>query len=612
VAAPLPGLLAVPNSMTSSDPYGPPQKRSADAELPKFPGERPQQHAGTAWKEIASSRLGAQQLLAVAHGREPAQAAVIIDEPLLPVLAPGHRDHERRVETNNRIGTQNKRNSIRRWYITMGAWTELYNALACCCEFTAPTLFRELLDQCDLEKSHGPGLAGYFDGPLAWRIVLHWLEGGQRTKSDKDYYRTADKLQRENMLRDGCSENAYNKKALAWINQIMPNLAQKYEPADAGEYIIDLMPNRLAPDKRRLKDQLHASGVITNLREVMRLCSAVVFEDQLKGSTENEVLDGDIATIQPALQEVQVESSVVAAFSLPDLSETCGMTLSIRMPAKAQQGPHGAFVNVHTPRHDSGVSWCPGCPHIGRSGKPMVCRKSPYFDKPLPPHLDQNDIEREKIETARMAHAKKNDIEYKPLPRASESDVAKWRESEHASGKTTGMLANSVQKRVNADFTAGLVEFDDPTFMDKIPAGMALSDFALDEYEPECLCGECFGADVAAVATTSPVPPASDPAAATPYSRTPLPSISAEALPELQAQLAARGDGKTVEIPVHMSGGGAASTPSPLALTTRLDDAAAPTTGGPPPTPLPTVPEGLGIATGGADDPIANKPGHDQ
>ena len=108
--------------MTSSDPYGPPQKRSADAELPKFPGERPQQHAGTAWKEIASSRLGAQQLLAVAHGREPAQAAVIIDEPLLPILAPGHRDHERRVETNNRIGTQNKRNSIRRWYITMGAY----------------------------------------------------------------------------------------------------------------------------------------------------------------------------------------------------------------------------------------------------------------------------------------------------------------------------------------------------------------------------------------------------------------------------------------------------------------------------------------------------------
>jgi hypothetical protein len=233
----------------------------------------------------------------------------------------------------------------------------------------------------------------------------------------------------------------------------------------------------------------------------------------------------------------------------------------------------------------------------------MVCRKSPYFDKPLPPHLDQNDIAREQIETARKANAKKEGIEYKPLPRASESDVARWRESEHASGKTTGMLANSVQKRVNADFTAGLVEFDDPTFMNKVPAGMALSDFALDEYEPECLCGECFGADVAAVATTSPVPSASGPAAATPYSRTPLPSISAEALPELQAQLAARGDGKTVEIPVHMGGGGAASTPSPLALTTRLDDAAAPTTGGPPPTPLPTVPEGLGIATGGLTTP---------
>ena len=82
------------------------------------------------------------------------------------------------------------------------------------------------------------------------------------------------------MLRAGCLESDYNEKALAFVNQIMPNLAQKYEPADAGEYLIDLMPLRLAPDKRRLKAELNRNGLITDLREVQRQCSAIVFEDQ--------------------------------------------------------------------------------------------------------------------------------------------------------------------------------------------------------------------------------------------------------------------------------------------------------------------------------------------
>ena len=51
--------------------------------------------------------------------------------------------------------------------------------------------------------------------------------GSWRGKSDKDYYRTAEKLQLEHVLPDGCKEEAYNKKALTWVNQIMPNLAQK-------------------------------------------------------------------------------------------------------------------------------------------------------------------------------------------------------------------------------------------------------------------------------------------------------------------------------------------------------------------------------------------------
>ena len=47
--------------------------------------------------------------------QEPPQAAAtIINEPLLPALDPAHRDYERRVEANNRILTQNKRNDIQK------------------------------------------------------------------------------------------------------------------------------------------------------------------------------------------------------------------------------------------------------------------------------------------------------------------------------------------------------------------------------------------------------------------------------------------------------------------------------------------------------------------
>ena len=82
----------------------------------------------------------------------------------------------------------------------------LYNSIAQCCEKTAPILFRTIFDSCNLEKTRGI-VGGFFDGPRAWQWVLVWLSGGgRRTKADKDYYRLAERLQRENMLADGCLE----------------------------------------------------------------------------------------------------------------------------------------------------------------------------------------------------------------------------------------------------------------------------------------------------------------------------------------------------------------------------------------------------------------------
>ena len=106
----------------------------------------------------------------------------------------------------NRIKTRNKQNAIPRWFIIMSAWTMLYNSIAQCCEKTAPILFRTIFDSCNLEKTRGI-IGGFFDGPRAWQWVLIWLTGGgRRTKSDKDYYRTAERLQRDHQLLNGCLE----------------------------------------------------------------------------------------------------------------------------------------------------------------------------------------------------------------------------------------------------------------------------------------------------------------------------------------------------------------------------------------------------------------------
>lgn len=52
---------------------------SDKTELEPFPCERPNRHKSVAWKESASSRLGALHLLVVASGGVPPQAACIVD-----------------------------------------------------------------------------------------------------------------------------------------------------------------------------------------------------------------------------------------------------------------------------------------------------------------------------------------------------------------------------------------------------------------------------------------------------------------------------------------------------------------------------------------------------
>lgn len=124
--------------------------------------------------------------------------------------------------------------------MTMKAWTQIYSAIKECTAKTAPMLSREILDVCNLSPRGATD--GHFDGPRAWRIVVHRLAGEAQTKSDKEYYRTAERLQREKHLSDNCSAEDYNRKALFYLVSIHPYLPYRGEIEDAAEFLIDLLP----------------------------------------------------------------------------------------------------------------------------------------------------------------------------------------------------------------------------------------------------------------------------------------------------------------------------------------------------------------------------------
>ena len=125
------------------------------------------------------------------------------------------------------------------------AWTEIYAEIATATNDAAPMFSRQLRDLCDMSIARSgrdavPG--GYFDGPLAWRMLNHKLKGAKRTEVDKDFYRTAERLQRQNPLPDGCTADEYSKKAFAFLVHILPNMVQPYDADETTKYIVRQMP----------------------------------------------------------------------------------------------------------------------------------------------------------------------------------------------------------------------------------------------------------------------------------------------------------------------------------------------------------------------------------
>ena len=386
---------------------------SGAADFPQFPGEDFLAHEGAQWKEMADARLATRKLLAVANSQLPPAAKAIINIDLsdLPELPVADRDQHRRHEARIKALTQNKANEERRMQIVLESWTELYTLLKTCTESSAPVLSRELMQLCDLAITRKiPG--GYFDGPRAWRIILHKLKGcgRERSEADKDYYRSAERLQRASPLANGCSASEFSKRALAFLIHIKPYLAQTYDDDDTTEYIIGLMPKALREGGRRIRDKLIFEGRQHDFMYVILMCRALVQEEQTT------------AQPQPALQ---MTTQDLGSHDLDALQRTTGMALAL-VGAPMAPPTDAAFVGASG---GGGQKWCPGCPHAKRDGTPLACFNAPSYAGPVPPSVWVDKERVRAIERAKEVNAQKFGVTNVPLVKPPQADMDKFLKS---------------------------------------------------------------------------------------------------------------------------------------------------------------------------------------
>ena len=311
--------------------------------LPHFPGENPVLHESVHYWELTQTKLATAGLSKAAEGKMPDKAASYVDTDLneLPVLPIDHRDHERRNEVRLAERKKNHTNRRKRYEITMEQRTAVFASLYESAEKAAPMFARELREACDYSRSGVDG--GYFDGPLAYRIVYAKLFKPQRTQADEDFYDTAKTLQKKSALPDGCKASDFMSKAYAWIYKIRPHLAQSYTDEQAARYLIALMPRRLGSDARRIFSEYEKAGLLGNLMQLARELEKIVYTDQ--------------SAPLPAPALVQLEVDLCARYDLLALSEMTG----IAFVASGAKPAASAGKQASQLMYGVGGKWCSGC-----------------------------------------------------------------------------------------------------------------------------------------------------------------------------------------------------------------------------------------------------------
>jgi hypothetical protein len=221
------------------DATGASVKPSSIPTIEDIPAEYPLPHDASVWTQKMEDSLG--PLLAVAKGKWPASALLIMDEPLenYPELPEDHPHYLRRQDHRLRLRHQQKVNEKKRLTLLLEARTAIYKALKKACDKNAPCLAHELSIKCNLKSYQGGMYEGYFEGKRAYDMVMTRMTI-KATQNDDNLYRTAERTQRDNRLPKGCSAAEFDGKYLSFIRIINPNLPVPYVGEKISLYIIDL------------------------------------------------------------------------------------------------------------------------------------------------------------------------------------------------------------------------------------------------------------------------------------------------------------------------------------------------------------------------------------
>lgn len=338
----------------------------------------------------------------------------------------------------------------------------------------------ELREACDYSKIGVEG--GHFDGTLAYKLAYAKLFQSERTQADIDFYDTAKQLQKKTLLADGCRASEFMAKAYAWIYKIRPFLAQSYSEADAAEFIVQLMPRRLGPDARRIKDKLKEAGKLGDLMHLARELEKIVYADQ------------NASPPAPAL--VMLESELSAKFDLMALADMTGMAL-VAAGAKPAGTAGGTGVQL---MFGQDGKWCSKCD----SHNP--CFLNPLWAGPLPVFLHKNAEKKKVLLKGRADNAKgANPPVTCQVLKAPSADAIKAYEERRARGRGRGkpnpkkgaaaaLEEEQVGGGVAVDFYASLCDITDVQL-----GGMVDDNGIYDDPEDIALmAGECDSDEVQA------------------------------------------------------------------------------------------------------------------
>ena len=176
-------------------------------DLPAWVGPDPKLHEAYEFLRKTKPILIEKGLWVVAEGGSPAKCNSIVDFDVnqLPVPPSTSSSYYRYLETKLRLDTQNEQNDRTRTRYLLEAWDELFGLISrCVAKSSDEPLLRALETQCI--RHDLPGGARY-DAPRAWSILTQSLFPEEREREDKDFYRAAEKLQRDNLSRFFANES---------------------------------------------------------------------------------------------------------------------------------------------------------------------------------------------------------------------------------------------------------------------------------------------------------------------------------------------------------------------------------------------------------------------